>query len=163
MLATRRASTVRKAKLQARHQGGVFAPPARNCACRPTEALKRVFFQASGQRSQVATHGQKPVQNVPPEVRRMFNAPAFVLTETACGARHRAQAIVSDYRGHRGRTGAPNWKELQAGVARSIMARWRYGRTIRALREMRVELSLRLPRTVHLAGGLIRPGWPGTG
>ena len=61
----------------------VFAPARPEMRLQgPTEALKRVFFGkplTSG--DLVATHGQQPVPNVPPEVRRMFNAPAYALTE----------------------------------------------------------------------------------
>jgi hypothetical protein len=48
----------------------------------PAEALKRNFFRkplVAG--DLVATTGQHPVQNMPPEVRRMFNAPAYALTQ----------------------------------------------------------------------------------
>jgi transitional endoplasmic reticulum ATPase len=56
----------------------VFAPAQREMRLQgPSEALKRVFFKrplVAG--DLVATHGQQPVTNVPPDVRRMFNAPA---------------------------------------------------------------------------------------
>ncbi|MGN6499233.1 MAG: AAA family ATPase, partial [Tsuneonella sp.] len=61
----------------------VFAPAQREMRLQgPTEALKRNFFRkplVAG--DLVATTGQQPVQNMPPEVRRMFNAPAYALTQ----------------------------------------------------------------------------------
>jgi transitional endoplasmic reticulum ATPase len=61
----------------------VFAPAQREMRLQgPTEALKRVFFNkpiVAG--DLVATHGQQPVANMPAEVRRMFNAPAYALTQ----------------------------------------------------------------------------------
>src|SRR5205085_6345928 len=61
----------------------VFAPAQREMRLQgPTEALKRVFFKRPMTAGDiVATSGQQPVANMPPEVRRMFNAPAYALTE----------------------------------------------------------------------------------
>lgn len=61
----------------------VFAPAQREMRLQgPTEALKRVFFRRPMVAGDlVATHGQQPVSNVPPQVARMFNAPAYALTE----------------------------------------------------------------------------------
>ena len=61
----------------------VFAPAQREMRLQgPTEALKRVFFNKPLSAGDlVATHGQQPVQNVPPQVARMFNAPAYALTQ----------------------------------------------------------------------------------
>ncbi|MEX0341888.1 MAG: AAA family ATPase, partial [Erythrobacter sp.] len=61
----------------------VFAPAQREMRLQgPAQALKRNFFRkplVAG--DLVATTGQQPVQNMPPEVRRMFNAPAYALTQ----------------------------------------------------------------------------------
>ena len=61
----------------------VFAPAQREMRLQgPSEALKRVFFRRPlAQGDLVATHGQQPVQNMPSDVRRMFNAPAYALTQ----------------------------------------------------------------------------------
>ena len=61
----------------------VFAPAQREMRLQgPTQALKRNFFRkplVAG--DLVATAGQQPVTDMPPEVRRMFNAPAYALTQ----------------------------------------------------------------------------------
>ncbi len=61
----------------------VFAPAQREMRLQgPTQALKRNFFRkplVTG--DLVATTGQQPVQNMPPEMRRMLNAPAYALTQ----------------------------------------------------------------------------------
>ena len=61
----------------------VFAPAQREMRLQgPTQALKRNFFRkpiVAG--DLVATAGQQPVQNMPPQVQRMFNAPAYALTQ----------------------------------------------------------------------------------
>ena len=61
----------------------VFAPASREMRLQgPTQALKRNFFRKPVLAGDlVATTGQQPVQNMPPEVRRMFNAPAYALTQ----------------------------------------------------------------------------------
>ena len=61
----------------------VFAPAQREMRLQgPSQALKRNFFKrplVAG--DLVATAGQQPVRDVPPEVMRMFNAPAYALTQ----------------------------------------------------------------------------------
>lgn len=57
----------------------VFAPANRDMRLQgPSQALKRNFFRKPLMAGDlVATTGQQPVQNMPPEVRRMFNSPAM--------------------------------------------------------------------------------------
>ena len=61
----------------------VFAPAQREMRLQgPPEALKRnCFGKPLVAGDLVATTGQQPVDNIPPEVRRMFNAPAYALTQ----------------------------------------------------------------------------------
>ena len=148
----------------------VFAPARREMRLQgPTEALKRVFFKkplAAG--DLVATHGQQPVQNVPPEVRRMFNAPAYALTQI------RLQVVSTTPRGivhidkdtevelrpafeePRNGRGTVNYDDV-GGMEE----------TIKQLREM-VELPLRYPELFTRLGvdppkGVLLHGPPGTG
>ena len=129
----------------------VFAPARPEMRLQgPTEALKRVFFRhplSAG--DLVATHGQQPVQNVPPEVRRMFNAPAYALTEIRLQVvstvpkgivqidENTVVELRAEFEEPQGGRGTVNYDDV-GGM----------GDTIRALREM-VELPLRYPRTVH--------------
>ena len=63
----------------------IFAPAQREMRLQgPGQALKRNFFGrplVAG--DLVATTGQQQVRDMPPEVARMFNAPAFALTRSA--------------------------------------------------------------------------------
>ncbi|OYW46037.1 MAG: AAA family ATPase [Sphingomonadales bacterium 32-68-7] len=148
----------------------VFAPAQREMRLQgPTEALKRVFFRrplVAG--DLVATSGHQPVQNVPPEVRRMFNAPAYALTEI------RLQVISTAPKGivHIDET---TEVELRAEFeeprdSRGIINYDDVGgmdETIKALREM-VELPLRYPELFTRLGvdppkGVLLHGPPGTG
>jgi transitional endoplasmic reticulum ATPase len=148
----------------------VFAPAQREMRLQgPTEALKRVFFRrplVAG--DLVATHGQQPVQNVPPEVRRMFNAPAYALTQI------RLQVIATAPKGivH---IDENTEVELRAEFeeprdSRAIINYDDVGGmedTIKALREM-VELPLRYPELFTRLGvdppkGVLLHGPPGTG
>ncbi|BBC71764.1 AAA family ATPase [Altererythrobacter sp. B11] len=148
----------------------VFAPAQREMRLQgPTEALKRVFFQrpiVAG--DLVATHGQQPVQNVPPEVRRMFNAPAYALTQI------RLQVISTQPKG------IVHIDENTEVELRAEFEEPRDGRgvinyddvggmedTIKQLREM-VELPLRYPELFTRLGvdppkGVLLHGPPGTG
>lgn len=148
----------------------VFAPARRDMRLQgPTEALKKVFAGkplAAG--DLVATHGQQPVQNVPPEVRRMFNAPAYALTQI------RLQVLSTNPKGI---------VHIDANTEVELRAEFeepRDGRglvnyddvggmedTITALREM-VELPLRYPELFTRLGvdppkGVLLHGPPGTG
>ncbi|RPF71234.1 CDC48 family AAA ATPase [Aurantiacibacter spongiae] len=148
----------------------VFAPARREMRLQgPTEALKRVFFKKPLMAGDlVATHGQQPVQNVPPEVRRMFNAPAYALTQI------RLQVISTSPKG------SVHIDENTEVELRSEFEEPRDGRgtvnyddvggmeeTIKALREM-VELPLRYPELFTRLGvdppkGVLLHGPPGTG
>jgi transitional endoplasmic reticulum ATPase len=148
----------------------VFAPAQREMRLHgPTEALKRVFFHkplVAG--DLVATHGQQPVQDVPPAVRRMFNAPAYALTQI------RLQVIATVPKGvvH---IDEETEVELRAEFeeprdSRAIINYDDVGgmeETIKALREM-VELPLRYPELFTRLGvdppkGVLLHGPPGTG
>ncbi len=148
----------------------VFAPAQREMRLQgPTEALKRVFFRrplVAG--DLVATHGQQPVQNVPPGVQRMFSQPAYALTQI------RLQVISTAPKG------IVHIDENTEVELRAEFEEPRDGRgvinyddvggmedTIRALREM-VELPLRYPELFTRLGvdppkGVLLHGPPGTG
>jgi transitional endoplasmic reticulum ATPase len=148
----------------------VFAPAQREMRLQgPTEALKRVFFRRPlTQGDLVATHGQQPVQNVPPEVRRMFNAPAYALTQI------RLQVVATVPKG------IVHIDENTEVELRAEFEEPRDGRgiinyddvggmdeTIKQLREM-VELPLRYPELFTRLGvdppkGVLLHGPPGTG
>ncbi len=148
----------------------VFAPARREMRLQgPTEALKRVFFRKPVTAGDfVATHGQQPVQNVPPEVRRLFNTPAYALTQI------RLQVISTNPKG------IVHIDENTEVELRSEFEEPRDARgminyddvggmddTITALREM-VELPLRYPELFTRLGvdppkGVLLHGPPGTG
>jgi transitional endoplasmic reticulum ATPase len=148
----------------------VFAPAQREMRLQgPGEALKRVFFKrplVAG--DLVATHGQQPVQNMPPEVRRMFASPAYALTEIRLtvvstvpkGIVHIAEGTEVELRAEfeepRDGRGTINYDDV-GGMEE----------TIKALREM-VELPLRYPELFTRLGvdppkGVLLHGPPGTG
>jgi transitional endoplasmic reticulum ATPase len=148
----------------------VFAPAKPEMRLQgPTEALKRVFFgHALTAGDLVATHGQQPVQNMPPEVRRMFNAPAYALTQIRLqvvstvpkGLVQITEETVVELRAEfeepRDGRGMVNYDDV-GGMSD----------TIRALREM-VELPLRYPELFTRLGvdppkGVLLHGPPGTG
>lgn len=148
----------------------VFAPAQREMRLQgPSEALKRVFFQrplVAG--DLVATHGQQPVQNMPPDVRRMFNAPAYALTQIRLQVVSTApKGIVhidentevelrAEFEEPRDSRGIINYDDV-GGM----------DETITQLREM-VELPLRYPELFTRLGvdppkGVLLHGPPGTG
>ena len=148
----------------------VFAPAQRQMRLHgPTEALKRVFMGkplAAG--DLVATHGQQPRQDVPPQVARMLNAPAYALTQI------RLQVISTSPKGvvH---INENTEIELRAEFEEPRDARGMINyddvggmeETIKALREM-VELPLRYPELFTRLGvdppkGVLLHGPPGTG
>jgi transitional endoplasmic reticulum ATPase len=148
----------------------VFAPAQREMRLQgPTEALKRVFFRKPLLAGDlVATHGQQPVQNMPPEVRRMFNAPAYALTQIRLtvvstvpkGVVHIDEETEVELRAE--------FEEPSDG--RGIINYDDVGgmeETIKQLREM-VELPLRYPELFTRLGvdppkGVLLHGPPGTG
>ncbi|WP_454597739.1 CDC48 family AAA ATPase [Qipengyuania sp. SM2507] len=148
----------------------VFAPASREMRLQgPTQALKRNFFQkplVAG--DLVATTGQQPVQNMPPEVRRMFNAPAYALTQIRLTVVSTApKGIVhidentevelrAEFEEPAGGRATVNYDDV-GGMED----------TIKQLREM-VELPLRYPELFTRLGvdppkGVLLHGPPGTG
>ena len=149
----------------------VFAPANRDMRLQgPTQALKRNFFRkplVAG--DLVATTGQQPVPNMPPEVRRMFNAPAYSLTQIRLtvvstapkGIVHIDENTEVELRAEfeepaSGNRAAVNYDDV-GGM----------DETIQQLREM-VELPLRYPELFTRLGvdppkGVLLHGPPGTG
>jgi transitional endoplasmic reticulum ATPase len=148
----------------------VFAPAQREMRLQgPTQALKRNFFRKpiiAG--DLVATTGQQPVQDVPPEIRRLFNAPAYALTQirltvvstTPKGIVHIDEdtevELRSEFEEPRDGRGSVNYDDV-GGMED----------TIKQLREM-VELPLRYPELFTRLGvdppkGVLLHGPPGTG
>ncbi|MXP26967.1 CDC48 family AAA ATPase [Altererythrobacter indicus] len=148
----------------------VFAPAQREMRLQgPSQALKKVFFgkpMVAG--DLVATHGQQPVQDVPPEIRRMFNTPAYALTQIRLQVVSTApKGIVhidentevelrAEFEEPRDGRGSVNYDDV-GGMED----------TITALREM-VELPLRYPELFTRLGvdppkGVLLHGPPGTG
>ncbi len=148
----------------------VFAPAQREMRLQgPAEALKRNFFGrplVAG--DVVATTGQQQVQDMPPQVARMFNAPAYALTQI------RLTVVSTAPKGivHIDENTEVELRE-QFEEARGSRADVNYddvggmGDTIRQLREM-VELPLRYPELFTRLGvdpprGVLLHGPPGTG
>ncbi|MDE2410650.1 MAG: CDC48 family AAA ATPase [Sphingomonadales bacterium] len=148
----------------------VFAPAQREMRLQgPGQALKRNFFQrplVAG--DLVATTGQTQVRDMPPQVQRMFNAPAFALTQIRLtvvstvpkGIVHIDEdtevELREEFEEARGSRGDVNYDDV-GGM----------GDTIQQLREM-VELPLRYPELFTRLGvdppkGVLLHGPPGTG
>ncbi|PEQ14204.1 AAA family ATPase [Novosphingobium sp. PC22D] len=148
----------------------VFAPAHRQMRLQgPTIALKRNFAgRPMVQGDLVATTGQQQVADIPPQLRRMFNAPAYALTQirlnvvstTPKGIVHidentevELREVFEEALGPRGDI---NYDDV-GGMSE----------TIKALREM-VELPLRYPELFTRLGvdppkGVLLHGPPGTG
>ncbi|GAM04065.1 CDC48 family AAA ATPase [Novosphingobium sp. MBES04] len=161
--------TVRKAESRPA-QRVVFAPAQKDMRLQgPSIALKRNFFQRPMvQGDLVATAGQQQVADIPPQLRRMFNAPAYSLTQirlnvvstTPRGIVHIDENTEVELRetfeeAHEPR-GDVNYDDV-GGMED----------TIRQLREM-VELPLRYPELFTRLGvappkGVLLHGPPGTG
>ncbi len=148
----------------------VFAPAQKEMRLNgPAEALRRNFFGRpliAG--DLVATTGQQQVQDMPPQVARMFNAPAYALTQI------RLMVVATSPKGvvHIDEHTEVELRE-QYEEAKASRADVNYddvggmGDTIRQLREM-VELPLRYPELFTRLGvdppkGVLLHGPPGTG
>jgi len=148
----------------------VFAPAHRELRLQgPPIALKRNFFgrpMVAG--DLVATTGQQQVRDIPPQLSRMFNAPAFALTQirlqvvstTPKGIVHIDEntevELREQFEESSGMRGDINYDDL-GGMSE----------TIGQLREM-VELPLRYPELFTRLGvdpprGVLLHGPPGTG
>jgi transitional endoplasmic reticulum ATPase len=148
----------------------VFAPAQREMRLQgPTQALKRNFFRrplVAG--DLVATTGQQPVQDMPPQLRRMMNAPAYALTQIRLtvvstvpkGIVHIDEdtevELRAEFEEPRDGRAVVNYDDV-GGI----------GDTIQQLREM-VELPLRYPELFTRLGvdppkGVLLHGPPGTG
>ena len=148
----------------------VFAPADRAMRLQgPSQALKRNFFRrplVAG--DLVATQGQQPVEDVPPQIRRMFAAQPYALTQIRLtvvstvpkGIVHIDESTEVELRAEfeepRDGRGTVNYDDV-GGM----------GDTIRQLQEM-VELPLRYPELFTRLGvdppkGVLLHGPPGTG
>lgn len=148
----------------------VFAPAQREMRLQgPTQALKRNFFRkpiVAG--DLVATTGQQPVQNMPPEVRRMFNTPAYALTQirlTVVSTAPKGIVHIDENTEVELRAEFEEPRDGRAVVNYDDVGGM--GDTIEQLREM-VELPLRYPELFTRLGvdppkGVLLHGPPGTG
>jgi transitional endoplasmic reticulum ATPase len=148
----------------------VFAPAQRDLRLQgPTQALKRNFFRkplVAG--DLVATTGQQPVRNMPPEVHKILQVPAYALTQIRLSVHATSpKGIVhidentevelrTEFEEPRDARGSVNYDDV-GGM----------DETIQALREM-VELPLRYPELFTRLGvdppkGVLLHGPPGTG
>ncbi|MCJ2179276.1 CDC48 family AAA ATPase [Novosphingobium album (ex Hu et al. 2023)] len=148
----------------------VFAPAQKDMRLQgPAGALKRNFFgRPMVQGDLVATAGQQQVADIPPQLRRMFNAPAYALTQI------RLNVLSTTPRGivHIDENTEVELRETfeEAQDARGDVNYDDVGGmsdTIRQLREM-VELPLRYPELFTRLGvappkGVLLHGPPGTG
>ncbi|GGC08424.1 ATPase AAA [Novosphingobium endophyticum] len=161
--------TVRKAESRPA-QRVVFAPAQKDMRLQgPTAALKRNFAgRPMVQGDLVATTGQQQVADIPPQLRRMFNAPAYALTQI------RLSVVSTTPRGivHIDENTEVELRETyeEAHDARGDVNYDDVGGmsdTIRQLREM-IELPLRYPELFTRLGvappkGVLLHGPPGTG
>ena len=148
----------------------VFAPAQREMRLQgPPQALKRNFFgRPLTQGDLVATRGQQRVQDMPPEVARMFNAPAFALTQIRLSVvstspkgfvhidENTEVELKAEFEEPRDARASVNYDDV-GGMEE----------TIKQLREM-VELPLRYPELFTRLGvdppkGVLLHGPPGTG
>ncbi len=148
----------------------VFAPAQREMRLQgPAQALKKNFFgRPLTQGDLVATRGQQRVQDMPPEVARMFNAPAFALTQIRLSVvstspkgivhidENTEVELKAEFEEPRDARASVNYDDV-GGMEE----------TIKQLREM-VELPLRYPELFTRLGvdppkGVLLHGPPGTG
>jgi len=148
----------------------VFAPAQKEMRLQgPTEALKRNFFAKPLVAGDiVATTGQQQVRDMPPQVARMFNAPAYALTQIRLtvvatvpkGIVHIDENTEVELR-EEFEEASPGRADVNYDDVGGM------GDTIRQLREM-VELPLRYPELFTRLGvdpprGVLLHGPPGTG
>ncbi|OZA93958.1 MAG: AAA family ATPase, partial [Erythrobacter sp. 34-65-8] len=148
----------------------VFAPAQREMRLQgPSQALKRNFFRrplVAG--DLVATTGQQPVQNMPPEVQRMFSVPAYALTQirlTVVATVPKGIVHIDENTEVELRAEFEEPRDGRAVVNYDDVGGM--GETIQQLREM-VELPLRYPELFTRLGvdpprGVLLHGPPGTG
>jgi transitional endoplasmic reticulum ATPase len=148
----------------------VFAPAQREMRLQgPTEALKRNFFRrplVAG--DLVATHGQQPVKDVPPEIMRMFGAQPYALTQirlTVVSTVPKGIVHIDEHTEVELRPEFEEQRDARATVNYDDVGGME--ETIRQLREM-VELPLRYPELFTRLGvdpprGVLLHGPPGTG
>jgi transitional endoplasmic reticulum ATPase len=161
--------TIRRAESRPA-QRVVFAPAQKDMRLQgPAQALKRNFFQRPLLAGDlVATAGQQQVRDMPPQIARMFNAPAYALTQI------RLSVVSTSPKGivHIDENTEVELRE-EFEEPRTARADVNYddvggmGDTIRQLREM-VELPLRYPELFTRLGvdppkGVLLHGPPGTG
>ncbi len=148
----------------------VFAPANREMRLQgPPQALKRNFFRRPLMAGDlVATTGQQPVENMPPEVRRMFNAPAYALTQirlTVVSTSPKGIVHIDEDTEVELRAEFEEPRDARAIINYDDVGGM--GETIQQLREM-VELPLRYPELFTRLGvdppkGVLLHGPPGTG
>ncbi len=147
-----------------------FAPAQREMRLQgPSQALKRNFFRKpliAG--DLVATTGQQQVGNMPPQVQRMFNAPAYALTQirlTVVSTVPKGIVHIDENTEVELRAEFEEPRDGRAMVNYDDVGGM--GETIQQLREM-VELPLRFPELFTRLGvdppkGVLLHGPPGTG
>ena len=148
----------------------IFAPAQREMRLQgPPQALKRNFFKKPVVAGDlVATTGQQPVQNMPPQVQRMFNAPAYALTQirlSVVSTSPKGIVHIDEDTEVELRAEFEEPRDPRAGVNYDDVGG--IGDTIQNLREM-VELPLRYPELFTRLGvdppkGVLLHGPPGTG
>jgi transitional endoplasmic reticulum ATPase len=161
--------TVRKAESRPA-QRVVFAPAQREMRLQgPSLALKRNFFGRPLLAGDiVATAGQQQVRDLPPQLARMFNAPAYALTQirlTVVSTTPKGIVHIDENTEVELREEFEEARLSRAGLNYDDVGGM--GETIRQLREM-VELPLRYPELFTRLGvdpprGVLLHGPPGTG
>ncbi|MBV1690224.1 CDC48 family AAA ATPase [Novosphingobium sp. G106] len=161
--------TIRKAESRPA-QRVVFAPAQREMRLQgPSVALKRNFFARPLIAGDiVATAGQQQVRDMPPQVQRMFNAPAYALTQirlTVVSTTPKGIVHIDENTEVELREEFEEARLSRAGLNYDDVGGM--GDTIRQLREM-VELPLRYPELFTRLGvdpprGVLLHGPPGTG